>query len=143
MENLKSTFIYSFLYKLTSKSAAEPVSCSEYSLMRLNKTGESMLEPQFRSPSFWIWAQVTMRETQVTMAFNTKSWSKDLNDDWATPMTWETNISRTLVRMYSRRDHKWGIGIGSSPIGCEGFLAQKGQGLSNKDQIIALQSFCG
>ena len=30
---------------------------------------------------------------------------------------------------YSRRYHKWGIGIGSSPIGYEGFVQpQKGQG---------------
>ena len=30
---------------------------------------------------------------------------------------------------YSRRYHKWGISIGSSPIGCEGFVQpQKGQG---------------
>ena len=42
---------------------------------------------------------------------------------------------------YSRRYHKWGIGIGSSPIGCEGFVQpRKGQGEA-KTKLV-LQWFC-
>ena len=43
-----------------------------------------------------------------------------------------TNLGRPLSVVgiqYSRRYHKWGIGIGSSPIGHEGFVQpQKGRG---------------